>query len=288
MPIPHKTLRNGFFLPDLSLGTWMIGGATDRDPHCDSAAAVASIRRALDSGVSCIDTAEMYAAGYSEELVGLAIDGRDRDSLQIASKVWPDNLRHDDVLKACELSLERLGINHLDVYLVHAPNPDVPISETMQAMRELVDREMIKAVGVSNFSVASLRRAQDAFDGPIVQNQVHYNLIFREPENGLLQYCQENDILLAAWRPLEKGILAQNGSPLMAEMCEKYGRTAAQVSINWLVSQQNVVTLSTMRSPQNLADNLGAVGWTMEAADIESLRRNFPNRSSVSNRAPLA
>ena len=288
MNIPRKELDSGFSLPELSMGTWMIGGAETRDSDCDEDSAVRSIRRGIEAGVSCIDTAEMYADGFTEELIGRAIQSYPRNQLQIMSKVSPQNLRYDDVLRSVEASLERLGIDYLDVYLIHKPNPTIPLLETMEAMRALLEEGLIREVGVSNFSVDSLRKAQECLGTPVVLKQVHYNLIYREPEiSCLLDYCQDNDIFLMAWRPLEKGAILENCPPVLDEVCAKYDRSLAQVAINWLISQSRVVTLSTMRSERSLQDNLGAVGWNLQSEDIEKLRSQFPNQKTVSNREPL-
>ena len=288
MDIPRKGLSTGFSLPVLSMGTWMIGGAVTKDAACDESVAIESIRRGINSGVTCIDTAEMYAAGYTEEIVGKAIQGFERGSLQIISKVSPQNLRYDDVLRSAEASLKRLGVDSLDVYLIHKPNREIPLNETMQAMHDLKQQGIIGEVGVSNFSVSTLREAQESFDGDIVLNQVHYNLIYREAEvSGILDYCQANNIFLMAWRPLEKGKIVTDCPPVLDKVCSMYNRSPAQVAINWLLSQQCVVTLSTMRSERNLQDNLGAVGWELQTKDIENLRTRFPNQAKVSNREPL-
>ncbi len=288
MKIARKEISSGFSLPSLSMGTWMIGGGVDRDRDCDEESAVQSIRRGIRSGVDCIDTAEMYASGYTEEILGRALQGIERSEIQVISKVSPHNLAYDDVLRSAEASLERLSLDFLDVYLIHKPNPEIPLDGTMRAFRALQDQGLIKEAGVSNFSVESLRTAQHAFGNPIVLNQVHYNLIYREPElSGLLQYCQDNDMLLMAWRPLEKGSILENCPDILLETCAKFDRTPAQVAINWLISQDCVVTLSTMRSERSLKDNLGAFGWEMEREDIEHLRVEFPQQQKISNREPL-
>ena len=288
MSLPRKKLNSGFSLPELSMGTWMIGGGMVRDSDCDEDAAVRSIRRGIEAGVGCIDTAEMYAAGFTEELVGRAVKAYSRNAFQIISKVSPQNLHYDDVLRSAEASLRRLGIDYMDVYLVHKPNPAIPIRETMSAMRALRDEGLVREVGVSNFSAESLRKAQECLDAPIVLDQVHYNLVYREPEiSGLLTYCQDNDIFLMAWRPLEKGAILEDRPSVFEEVCAKYEKSPAQVAINWLISQSHVVTLSTMRSDKNLKDNLDAVDWRLQSEDIEKLRAQFPGQQSVSNREPL-
>jgi len=288
MIIPRKKLLNGFTLPVLSMGTWMIGGGTTRDPEGDEDLAVESIRFGLNAGINCIDTAEMYAAGFTEQLIGRAIKNYPRKELQLISKVSPQNLQYSDVLRSLEASLERLRIDFLDVYLVHKPNPDIPLKETMGAMRALREQGLVREIGVSNFGVGTLHQAQDHLGFPIVLDQVHYNLVFREPEiSGLIDYCQENDIFVMAWRPLEKGVLVADSPDIINKFSDKYNRTPAQVIINWLISQDNVVTLSTMRSEKNLRENLGAVGWSLESEDIEELGAAFPNQEKVSNREPL-
>ena len=288
MIIPRKKLLNGFTLPVLSMGTWMIGGGTTRDPEGDEDLAVESIRFGLNAGINCIDTAEMYAAGFTEQLIGRAIKNYPRNVLQLISKVSPQNLQYSDVLRSLEASLERLQIEFLDVYLVHKPNPDIPLKETMGAMRALREQGLVREIGVSNFGVTTLHQAQDYLGFPIVLDQVHYNLVFREPEiSGLLDYCQENDIFVMAWRPLEKGVLVADSPDIINKFSDKYNRTPAQVIINWLISQDNVVTLYTMRSEKNLRENLGAVGWSLESEDIEELGAAFPNQEKVSNREPL-
>jgi diketogulonate reductase-like aldo/keto reductase len=134
----------GFTLPVLSMGTWMIGGGATRDPECDEDLAVDSIRFGLNAGISCIDTAEIYAAGFTEQLVGRAIQGFPRKKLQLISKVSPQNLRYSDVLRSVEISLERLRIDYLDVYLVHKANPDIPLEKTMRAMRSLREQGLVR------------------------------------------------------------------------------------------------------------------------------------------------
>jgi diketogulonate reductase-like aldo/keto reductase len=158
----------------------------------------------------------------------------------------------------------------------------------MRAMRSLREQGLVRDIGVSNFSLATLHQAQEHLGFPVVLDQVHYNLVFREPEiSGLIDYCQKNDIFVMAWRPLEKGVLAVDSPDIIKKFSDKYNRTPAQVIINWLISQDNVVTLSTMRNEKNLRENLGAIGWSLEAEDIEELGAAFPNQEKVSNREPL-
>lgn len=283
-----KLGKTDFSMPAFGIGTWMLGGAMDRDPENDGKADAKSICRALDVGLTHIDTAEMYANGFAEEIVAEAITSYDRASLFLASKVSPGNLHKEDLLESCKHSLKRLKTEYLDLYYIHVANPQIPMEETMAAMAILKEKGLIRNIGVSNFTAKRTREAQALIDYPIVANQVHYNLRFREPEgDGLVEYCQSNDLILVAYRPVDRGFLCNRDATIIKEMCEKYSKSPAQIAINWLTSQENVVTLSTMRSEAHLEENLGGIGWTMEREDVERLRSQFPDQQEVSDRVPL-
>ncbi|MDP3986466.1 MAG: aldo/keto reductase [Candidatus Veblenbacteria bacterium] len=286
--IPVKHLRNGFALPVFGLGTWQMGGRTERDTANDDAADIQAIRAAIDIGITHIDTAEVYANGHTEEIVAEAIKDYDRSQLLLVSKVHAEHLAYDDIQRACEASLRRLGTDYLDLYLAHRYNPNIPLKETIKGLNRLVDQGLVRSIGVSNFNQQHLKEAQALSNHPIVCDQVHYSLKFRQPElDGLLKYCQTEDVLLVAWRPVQKGVFGKRGIPILDEMCEHYQRTPAQVTLNWLISQPNVVTISKMRQAEHLKDNLGAIGWQMETEDIERLRRDFPEQEAVSDSIPL-
>ena len=289
MTIPVKTLKSGFSIPVFGFGTWRIGGDVNRDPLNDDRGQIKAIIRALENGITHIDTAERYAAGHAEELVGQAIKNYQRKKLFIVSKVWPNHLTFDGVLASAAQSLKRLKTDYLDLYLIHKPNPLIPISETIRAMDKLKAEGLIRNIGVSNFSVTSLIAAQAVSRNKIVANQAHYNLIYREPEAaGLLDYCQKNDVFLVAWRPVEKGILSQKGNRNLDGLFIKNKKSPSQIAISWLVSQKNVVTLAKMVDQNHLRENLGALHWQMDNKDVEILRRDFPGQKSVSDAVPLA
>jgi diketogulonate reductase-like aldo/keto reductase len=277
-PIPVKRLRSGFALPAYGLGTWGIGGYETADTRAD-AAGIAAIRSALDRGVTHIDTAEMYGAGHAEELVGAAIRGVDRARLCLASKALAHHLDYHGLIAAAEGSLRRLGTDYLDLYMIHHPSDAIPIEETLAGMARLVERGLVRHVGVSNFARARLAAARRA-GGAIVANQAHYSLAVREPETtGLLRDCQAQDMLLVAWKPQAPGVA---DAPIVQALARKYGRTPAQVGLNWLLSQENVVVISRTRDPRHLEENLGALGWALEAADHAALRRDYPGQQARS------
>ena len=288
MKIPKKTLKNNFSIPALGLGTWGIGGLRYIDEKNDDNADVESIKNAIQSGITHIDTAESYADGHTEELIKEAITGFDRSELFITSKVSRGNQEYSQVKKSLRGSLDRLNLDYLDLYLLHQPSGDVSIEETMKAMDELKEEGLIKNIGVSNFSVKQMQRAQKATKNKIVVNQVHYNLIVREAEySGVLDYCQKNDIMLITWRPLQMGKVLSVGESILKEVAEKYKKTPVQVVINWLTSQKNVVVITKMGNPNHLEENLDSVGWEMKEEDIEYLRKEFPNQLQVSDVIPL-
>ncbi len=288
MSIGEKKLNCGFKMPLFGLGTWLMGGDFKRNPDNDGQADIASLICGMEHGLTHIDTAEMYAEGFSEEISGQAIKGHIRDNLFITSKVWSDNLSYDGVLRAAENSLKSLGTNYLDLYLIHKPNDRFPLAETMKAFDRLVDERLIKNIGVSNFSLERFKHAQQICEHKIVANQVHYNLVNREPEKELLGFCQQNDVMLIAWRPLQKGTIIDVEYPFFDELCDKYHKTRAQIALNWLLCQDNVTTISTMRSTCHIEENLAALNWKMSAEDIEILRCGFPGQKHVSATVPLS
>lgn len=285
MTIEMKKTAGGLEFPALGLGTWQFGGRENPDPDTDEKAVYAAIDRAIEAGVTHIDTAEIYAAGYTETLTGRALQNHDRSKVILVSKWSP--LLGDDPVAACERSLERLQTDYLDAYLIHR-KPTIPMAQVMDAMNALVERSLVKHLGTCNFSVESQDEMQRLSNTPIVCNQVHYNLIFREPEHsGLLEYNRTNGSVVSAWRPMQYGELSQNPPALMQEMCEKYSATPAQIALAWLTSQDGVITLVQTMSPQHLADNVAAAGIRISDEDIERIRAEYPGQEKVSNRIPL-
>ena len=243
----------------------------------------------LELGFRHIDTAEMYAGGFSEEIVGEAISGFDRAGLFLTSKVWKTHLHYDDVLRAAEGSLRRMKTDYLDLYLIHQVDDSVPLRETMRALNRLVDEKLIRFIGVSNFAEERFRHAQGWADSKLVANQIHYNLKVREAErSGMLKFCQENDVMLIAWRPLQKGFLL-NGTPdCLREVSERYGLTPSQAALSWLTSQKNVVTISMSRSAEHLEENRKAAEFVLPEDAVEFLRRDFPDQQDRSESVPLS
>lgn len=284
MKIPIKRLEAGFEIPILGLGTWGFGGTFDRIENYDETDDIKGVNRAIEMGYTLFDTAEKYVQGYSEEILGKAIKGHDRSKLFITTKVSPVNLHYNDVIRSCKASLDRMQLEYFDLYLIHAPNHEITIEETMKAFDELKNQGLIRNIGVSNFSIESFKEAQSKTKNKIVVNQIHYSLLFRVAEStGLLKYCQENDVLLEAWRPLHYGQLGATGTKIVDELSEKYNKKPSQIALNWLISQRNVFTIVKASKERHLEANLGASDWQMSKEDIEYLRKKFPYRMNRSN-----
>lgn len=267
-------------MPAYGLGTWLFGGGRERDLANDDKADISAIETALSNGVTHIDTGESYAAGHAETLVGAALRGTDREQLLIATKFSGKHAAARDVITCAEASIKRLGVEYLDLYMPNFFNGSIPLEETLGAMCDLVDRGLVKWMGVSNFGVENLRRAQSISRHPIVVDQVHYNVVVREVEaTGLLDYCKNNDVLLSAWRPMDFGA---PDLELLAELCAKYNASPRQLALSWLTSQDGVVTICKTASEIHLRENLNAVAIEMTHDDIEWLRNTFPLQLDVS------
>ncbi len=267
----YETLFDGRKIPVLGLGTWNIGGGLTPDYSRDDES-VESIRMAISMGYTHIDTAQMYGDGHTEELVGRAIKPFRREELFITTKVWSNNLRYRDVLEKLEGSLRRLGTEYVDLYLIHWPNPSVPLEETFRAFNDLVGEGKIRYSGVSNFEIVQLKEAQRLSVVPIANNQVEYNLLNREPERtGMLEYCRKEGILITAYEPLGKGALLSDLS--IKKVARKYGISPAQVAIYWLLQKPGVITIPKSVNEMHLRENLSVFDLSISREDMEFLDR---------------
>lgn len=266
----YETLP-GLTLPKIGFGAWRIGGNTNSDPSLDFKS-LAALRSALDVGYAHFDTAEMYAAGHSEELVGQAVrESRvKRESLFITSKVTPNHLQYDDVLTACENSLRRLQMDYLDLYLIHWPHGGSKYDETFRALNKLVGDGKVKHLGVSNFNMKLLKQAQALSETPIVTNQVPFSLTDRSyAKNGMLEYCQRNDILFTAYSPVDEGNLRANKT--LEAAAKAHRATVFQIALAWVVSHPRVVTIPMSFNPQHIRENFDAAEIELTREEINAL-----------------
>jgi 2,5-diketo-D-gluconate reductase B len=255
---PTLTVQ-GTTVPKLGYGTWQVTGRDAEEGVAD----------ALALGYRHIDTARAYE-NEQEVGRGLKASGVDRSEVFLTTKIWTNRFRHDDLIAAAESSLRRLDTDYVDLLLLHWHNPDVPLGETIGAMAELRDRELIRHLGVSNFTTALLREALE--HGPVFANQVEYHpYLGQEP---LLAMARERDLLLEAYSPFAHGELLDD--PVLAEIGQELGRSVGQVALRWLVDQPQVVALPKASSDERRAENLDVFSFALtedQRARIDALER---------------
>jgi diketogulonate reductase-like aldo/keto reductase len=261
----------GLRVPKIGFGTWSIGGKSGADPASDTKS-LAALRSALELGYTHFDTAEIYASGHAEELLGEAVraSGKNRADLLITSKVSPAHLRKDAVHKACGQSLKRLKMDYLDVYLIHWPNPLIRLEDTFAALNQLVREGKVKHIGVSNFNLKLLKRAQELCETPILTNQVPYRLPDRTyAENGVLAYCQQNNILLTAYSPVKFRSVKVN--PALKKIANEHSVSTFQIALAWLIAQPRVISIPMSFNPIHQRENLEAAEIELSPAEMDQL-----------------
>ncbi|MHB9288662.1 aldo/keto reductase [Halobacteriales archaeon Cl-PHB] len=260
-----QVTAGGVSVPAIGLGTYPLTGEPCREV----------VETALAVGYRHVDTAQLYD---NEAAVGAAIrkSSVPREEVVLTTKVRRENLAYDDVVASVEASLDRLG-THVDLLLVHAPSPTVPISESIEALNALQERGDVGAIGVSNFTVDQLETARTVSETPIVTNQVAYHPY--EDRSDLLAYCLDHDVALTAYSPLARGQVLDD--PTLESIGERYDKTPAHVALRWLVQQDPVVAIPKASSRQHLAANLAVFDFRLtddEMARIFELRGSLTDR----------
>jgi diketogulonate reductase-like aldo/keto reductase len=260
----------GVSVPLIGQGTWNM--------ERNGAASVAALRAGLDAGMTHIDTAEMYGSGRVEEIVGEAIAGR-RDEVFLVSKVLPGNASREGALRACEASLECLGTDRLDLYLLHWPGSH-PIEETISAFEALERDGKIRAWGVSNFDVDDLERALAvAGEGRIACNQVYYHLEERAIEHAVLPWCGKRGVAVVGYSPFGSGRFPGAGTPggrVLAEIAMARGLTARQVALAFLVREDGTFAIPKAATVAHVADNARAGDLELSPDEIRRIDAVFP------------
>jgi aryl-alcohol dehydrogenase-like predicted oxidoreductase len=290
---------NGARVSTIGLGTWQFG-SNDWGYGADYAEGEAGriVQRALDLGVNVVDTAEIYGRNESERIVGRAIAPR-RADVFLATKVLPVFPLASTVEAHGRASAARLGVDQIDLYQIHWPNPAVPIAEQMRGMKRLLDGGVIARVGVSNFSLSRWRAAERALGQPVLSNQVQYSLGVRKPDRDLVPYAAANDRLVIAYSPLAKGLLsgrydatnlpknsARMFDPLflpenvarahaliesLRMIAKAHDATPSQVALAWVISHPNVIAIPGASSVGQLEANVAAADLDLDADEIAQL-----------------
>jgi len=269
-------------LPVLGLGTWRFGEA-----KATRAAEIASVRSALEIGYRLIDTAEMYGEGGAEEVVGAALDDAiragdvRRDEVVVVSKVYPHNASRTGTRQACERSRRRLGLDTIDIYLLHWRG-EHPLRETVAALRQLTEEGRIGRWGVSNFDVDDMDELE-ALGQDCALDQVWYSLGQRDPEFALLPWLRQRGMPLMAYSPIDQGRAAAD--PVLREIGQARGLSAVQVALAAVLAQPGVVAIPKATGATHLRENLAAAEIDLTAAELQAIERRFPGPR---RKAPLA
>lgn len=264
---------NGMEIPALGFGTFRLRG---RD-------AERMVRLALEIGYRHIDTAESYG---NEEAVGRAISasGVPRDEIFLTTKVWPDHFAADELPAAVEHSLQRLGVDYADLLLLHWPNPGVPLEETIGALNAMQQAGKTRLIGVSNFTVGLLDNARSLTSVPLSVNQVEYHPFL--DQTPLLNAVRETGMILTAYSPLTKGKVAKNET--LKKIGARHGKTAAQVSLRWLLQQERVAAIPKASSREHAAENFDIFDFELSVEEMKTIHELSRPDGRLVNPANLA
>jgi diketogulonate reductase-like aldo/keto reductase len=266
--VPTIKLPSGESVPALGQGAWTMGEHARRRKD-----EIAALRLGLDLGMTLIDTAEMYANGGSEEVIGEAIAGR-RDQVFLVSKVLPGNASRRGMVTACEHSLTRLKTDRLDLYLVHW-RERIPLTETVEAFTALTKAGKIRYWGVSNFDVDDMEELMALPDGAkVATNQVLYNLSRRGIQYDLIPWCAKRRIPIMSYSPLDQGRLLRVRE--LEQVAKRHGATPAQVALAWLLQNDGGMVIPKAGTEAHTRENFGALNIRLDKDDLAALDGAFP------------
>jgi aryl-alcohol dehydrogenase-like predicted oxidoreductase len=292
--------KSGIKISRVGLGVWQASG----EWRGDDRKIIKAIGRSLELGVNLLDTAEVYGDGHSEKTVRKALKAYGRENFVIATKVYGAHLRYEELQRACEGSLKRMGIREIDLYQVHWPDPweQIPLKHTMKALEKLHREGKIRSIGVSNFAVRDISEARSHLSGvEIVSDQVRYNLLQREVEEEVLPYCNREGISIIAWSPIGQGALSGRYTPknapkkdvrrqnqlfepkniraakklvaTLSSVAEAHESTPAQVALAWLVHKDGVIPIPGAKSPEQAEANAHSVDLKLSREELDLIQR---------------
>ena len=253
----HRVYANGANIPAIGLGTFTLGGEQ----------ATRLVAGAIEAGYRHIDTAAMYD---NEEAVGagLRAGGVDRDELFVTTKVWPSDIGDGALQRSLEASLRRLRLDRVDLALIHWPNPEIPLSESIKALNEVRDRGLARHIGVSNFTVALVEEAVSLSQSPLACNQIEYHPYLNQER--VISASRRHGLAVVSYCPLARAseLLAE---PAVAEAAERHGRTPAQVVLRWHVQQEGVAAIPRSSKPERIRENLDVFDFALEPDEMEAI-----------------
>jgi diketogulonate reductase-like aldo/keto reductase len=260
-------LPDGESVPALGLGTWFLG----EDP-ANRKAEIASVRQGVESGMTLVDTAEMYGEGKTEQFLGEALQGL-RDQVFLVSKVYPHNASRKGVVQACERSLRRMGTDHLDLYLLHWRGRE-PLAETVAGFEALRAAGKIRHWGVSNFDSRDMEELFAQADGDrCAVNQVLYNLTRRGPEFDLLPWMEARGVPLMAYSPIEQGRIPDRGA--LAEIAQQRGVSRWQLALAWVLRRPDAIAIPRSANVEHVRQNLDSLAVSLSGEELRRLDAQF-------------
>jgi diketogulonate reductase-like aldo/keto reductase len=273
LSVPHirtTKLPGGESVPVLGQGTWRMG--EDKTKRKNE---IAALRTGIDLGMTLIDTAEMYADGGAEKVVGEAITGR-REQIFIVTKFYPQNATRERMTAACDRSLRRLAVDQIDLYLLHWRG-DIPLKQTLSGFDDLLEAKKIRHAGVSNFDVSDLTELSRLKEGVerIVANEVLYNLERRGIEWDLQPWMRQRHRPVIAYSPVEEGLLT-GSHPVLKRVAERHDATPAQIALAWVIREDGVIAIPKAADAKHLRENRGAAEIKLTKRDLEELDESFP------------
>lgn len=269
----HDVACNGAMIPALGFGTWELRGDTARS----------LVESALEIGYRHVDTAQMYG---NEAEVGAALKagGLARGKVFVTTKAWTDRFRKGDLERSAEESLERLGLDHVDLFLLHWPNPGIPLAETIEALNNVAERGLARHIGVSNFTTALLDEAVRLSERPLVTNQVEYHPFLGQ--DPVLARCRAHGMSLTAYCPLGRGRVFKD--PVLARIGARHGKGPGQVALRWLVQQEGVVAIPRSSSAQHARTNFAIGDFALSAAEMAEVAALAKPAGRIVNVAGMA
>lgn len=274
--------KSGKQLFPIGIGTWNIGGIWNpNDPTAKYKGAepsyenekmeVEAIRYSISKGQNHIDCAELYGAFHTDEVVGKAIVGLNREDLYIADKLWKTSVGDGLVRPTVKKMLEKLGTSYLDMLYIHAPWAEIPWKEAISQIDELINEGIVRDFGVSNFTIENMRETQAIAKHPIVANQMNYNVLYRnEVDDDFKDYCQENNIQIVAYQPIKrKEVLANE---VVQEVAIRHNVSPASIALAWLLTQ-NILPIPKAIHKEHIDDNLASIEIVLSDEDINALNK---------------
>jgi diketogulonate reductase-like aldo/keto reductase len=277
---PQLQTKSGKAVHPIGIGTWNIASHFDPENmgskyrgvepvHGSEEREIAALRYSLEKGQNHLDCAEMYGGFYTDEVVGQAIKGFKREDLYIADKLWKTSVATGKVAATVEAMLRKLGTDYLDLLYIHAPFADAPWREAIPQIDELIDKGVVRHLGVSNFTVADMQEVMRLAKHPITANQMNYNVLYKDEVGPAFRaFCQENNIHIVAYQPIKRQEVLHNKT--VQAIAEAHHATPAQVALAWLL-QTGVLPIPKATTQAHIDENIQAIELSLNAEEIAQL-----------------